>query len=300
MLKLAQILDKEGLPCGLINVITGKGEAAGKRLAEADIDLISFTGSRNTLKKIVSASAKNPKKIICELGGANICAVFSDADLEQAKQNILGSSFMKQGQMCIGTSLVAVEDKIYGDFVSVLAESAKKIKTGDPFDPLTGMGPIISREHLLSLDEKVQKLLSQGAKILCGAKPIEGRGYFYPATIIEVSQPVYEEFFGPVILTTKFKNRQDLEQIINANPTGLVLQLWTKDLQKAKEIAAAAQTGTIWINTFAQMNAGTPFGGAKQSGFGRNLGREGFFEYVQAKHIGIGFGKSPVCGWFGV
>lgn len=300
MLRLMELLDKEGLPSGLINVITGGGAVVGRTLAEGDVDLISFTGSRDTLKKVITASAGNPKKIICELGGANIFAVFPDADLEDAKQNILGSSFMKQGQMCIGTSMVAVEESIYSKFVKEVVESAKKIKTGDPFDPLTGMGAVISKEQLIDLDKRVKALAAKGAKILSGGDIIKGKGYFYPPTIIEVDKPVYEEFFGPVILVTKFKDRNDLQKIIDNNPTGLVLQLWTKDLQKAKEIANSAHSGTIWINTFARMSAKTPFGGVKQSGFGRNLGKEGFFEYVQTKHTGIGFDKSPVSGWFGV
>jgi len=300
MLKLTELLDKEGIPKGLINVITGKGGTIGKALAEEEIDLISFTGSLSTLRKVVEASSKKPKKIICELGGSNIFAVFSDADLEEANQNILGSSFMKQGQMCIGTSMVVVEESIYSKFVEKVVESSKKIKTGNPFDPLTGMGALISKEQLVDLDKRVKALVEKGAKILCGGGIIKGKGYFYPPTIIEVDKPVYEEFFGPVILITKFKDRNDLQKIIDNNPTGLVLQLWTKDLQKAKEMADLAEAGTVWINTFARMSAKTPFGGVKQSGFGRNLGKEGFFEYVQAKHTDIGFDKSPVSGWFGV
>ncbi len=300
MLRLARILHTEGVPLGLISIITGRGDTVGRKLAESEINLLSFTGSRQTLKKIIEASSRSPKKIICELGGANILAVFQDADLEEAKQNILGSVFMKQGQICIGTSLVLVEEGIYDKFVASLVESTKKIKTGDPFNPLTGMGAVISKERLLALDEEIKDVVRQGGKILCGGEPLKGKGYFYPATLIESDRPIYEEFFGPVAIVVKFKDRQELEKVIDTNPTGLVLQVWTKDITKARNLAFSAYAGTVWINTFAQMSASTPFGGVKQSGFGRNLGREGFFEYCQAKHIGIGLGKSPVSGWFGV
>ncbi|MBU2436442.1 MAG: aldehyde dehydrogenase family protein [Candidatus Omnitrophica bacterium] len=299
ILELVKHLDKLDIPKGLINIITGHGETVGKYLAGSDTDIISFTGSRQTLKKIVAQSADNPKKIICELGGCNLTIIFSDADKERALQNILGSSFMKQGQMCIGTSLVLVEEGIYRGFVKELIEKTSKIKLGDPFNPTVGMGPLPSKEHLEDIHRRVEKLRAEGAKILCGGKPPEGRGYFYPSTIIEVRDVIYEEFFAPVILIKSF-NKQEIEKIIGQNPTGLVTQIWTKDLDKANDLAKKANCGTVWINTFAQMTSQTPFGGIGESGWGRNLGKSGFFEYIQHKHIGIGFRRSPVEDWFGV
>lgn len=300
MLELARHIDKLDIPKGLISIVTGKGDAIGKYLAESDVDLISFTGSRNTLKKIVAYSANNPKKIICELGGCNITAVFSDAGQEDAIQNLLAASFMKQGQMCIGTSLVLVEDNIYQDFVNEFVRRSSQIKLGDPFDSTVGVGPLPTKKHLETICNRVAELKSKGGKILCGGKSLDRKGYFYPPTVIEVKEVIYEEFFAPVVLVKSFKNKEEAEEVLCNNPTGLVLQVWTKDMGLANYLAGSTHCGTVWINSFVQMNSATPFGGTGKSGWGRNLGKHGFFEYIQPKHIGIGFKHSPVWGWFGV
>jgi len=299
ILKLAEYVAKSGILKGLINVLTGPGEMIGKSLARSDIDLISFTGSRETLKHIVKESSVEPKKIICELGGCNQAVIFKDADLKQAQENILASSFMKQGQICIGTSLVLIEDSVYPEVISSLVEKTEKITVGDPFDPLTGCGAVISKRHLEELDKKVKDILKTGGRILCGGERLKKKGFFYKPTIIEINKVVYEEFFGPVIMVMPFRNEKQVEEIMEDNPTGLITQIWTSDLKKARKLANDCSAGTVWINTFAQMSSQTPFGGVKKSGFGRNLGVEGFFEYVQAKHVGIGFDSSPVIGWFG-
>lgn len=300
MLELARHIDKLDIPKGLISIVTGKGDAIGKCLAESDVDLISFTGSRNTLKKVVAYSANNPKKIICELGGCNIAAVFSDAGQEDAIQNLLAASFMKQGQMCIGTSLVLVEESMYQNFVNEFVQRSAQIKLGDPFDSTVGLGPLPTKKHLEIIHNRVVELKSKGAKILCGGESLDRKGYFYPPTVIEVKEVIYEEFFAPVVLVKSFKNKEEVGELLCNNPTGLVLQLWTKDMKLANDLAGSTRCGTVWINSFVQMNSATPFGGAGKSGWGRNLGKHGFFEYIQPKHIGIGFKQSPVWGWFGV
>ena len=297
-LKLTAFLDKLDIPKGLINVISGRGEVAGKYLSELNIDLLSFTGSKSTLKKVVAQSAINPKKIICELGGCNLSVIFSDADKKSALSNLLGSSFIKQGQMCIGTSLVLIEDDIYDDFLNKLISQIKSITLGDPFDSTVGMGPLVTEGHLKEVAERVKQLKKKGAKVLAGGRPLERKGYFYPPTLIEIDKVIYEEFFAPIILVKRFKDKE-LEKIIEDNPTGLVMQIWSQDLKKASALAKNSECGTVWINTFAQLSSKTPFGGFKRSGWGRNLGRFGFFEYVQPKHIGIGFKPSQVEGWFG-
>jgi len=300
MLELAKYINELDIPEGLINIVSGKGKTLGKSLAKSSIDIISFTGSRDTLKQVVLESAVEPKKIVCELGGCNISTVFSDADKDEALQNILAASFMKQGQICIGTSLVLVEEDSYQDFVDKLVKAAKTIKVGGPFDSTAGMGPLVTKEHLHNVDKKVKKVLSKGSKLLCGAEPLKTKGYFYPPTVIEVEDIVYEEFFAPVVLVKSFKDKEEAQKILEENPTGLVTQIWTKDLNKANDLAAAVNCGTAWINTFVQMSPQTPFGGAGLSGWGRNLGKAGFFEYIQPKHVGIGFKSSPVKGWFGL
>ncbi len=299
LLELARYLDKLDFPSGLINVVTGKGEKTGKFLASSSIDLISFTGSRESLKRIVSYSASFPKKIICELGGANLTLIFSDVDKRSAIDNLLASSFMKQGQMCIGTSVALIEEDIYDEVIEELVAKVKKIKIGDPFDPTVGMGAIVSKEHLKAVDRHIKEVLTKGAKLLCGGTFLNQKGYFYQPTVIELKDVIYDEFFAPVLLVKKFK-ATDAEKIIEKNPTGLVLQIWTQDTKRAYHLAEEACCGTVWINTFAQLSPQTPFGGMRLSGWGRNLGVEGFMEYSQPKHIGIGLFNSPVEGWFGI
>ena len=227
--------------------------------------------------------------------------VFSDAKRNSCVENILGSSFLKSGQMCIGTSLVLIEEEIYEDFLRELVEKTREItkKIGDPFLPDTGIGALPTREHLDNLSERVKDLEKKGGRILCGGKPLNRKGYFYPPTVIELNKIIYEEFFAPVILVKSFK-RKNAEKIMEENPTGLVLQIWTEDLRMAKELAEKANVGTVWINTFGQISSQTSFGGTKLSGWGRNLGSFGFFEYVQIKHTGIGIKGSAVEGWFGI
>lgn len=299
ILHLAKIMDTLDIPKGLINIVTGRGESVGRALTESEVDILSFTGSRKTLSKVISFIADRPKKIICELGGCNLNVIFSDANQEDALQNLLGSSFIKQGQMCIGTSIALIERDTYSRFVAELLKRIKSIKLGDPFDATVGIGPLATRNHLLEVDKKVKELVDRGGRLLCGGEILKREGYFYPPTVIEVEEVIYEEFFAPVILISKFDSK-GIERMIDNNPTGLVLQVWTNDLDKAQQLADKAECGTVWINTFAQMTPQLPFGGVKLSGWGRTLGKAGFFEYVQSKHIGIGFKKSPVWGWFGV
>lgn len=300
VLELAKIIDTLDIPKGLINIVTGSGEKIGTALAESKVDIISFTGSRRTLKKIVSSSSVYPKKIVCELGGSNCTVVYADADTDEAVQNILGSAFMKQGQICIGTSLVLIEESVYDECIGKILQGVKNITLGDPFSATCGMGALPTKEHRDSVHARVQQLIKEGNRLLTGGE-IPGReGYFYPPTVIETDTVLYEEFFAPVILVKKVRDSDEIIKILHDNPTGLVLQLWSKDIVKLQRIAQSTSCGTIWINTFARMNSSTPFGGTKQSGWGRNLGRAGFFEYVQCRHVGIGFCPSPVSGWFGI
>jgi acyl-CoA reductase-like NAD-dependent aldehyde dehydrogenase len=297
ILELCNYLDKIDLPKGLINVVTGKGQTLGRALAKSKVDLISFTGSLNTLKSIIQDSVDYPKKIICELGGCNLAVVFSDASFKKAIDNIFSSCFIKSGQMCIGTSLILIEEEIYQKFIAEFIKKTKDLKVGDPFLPQTNLGPLVSKRHLEEIDKKVKELIKKGAKLLVGGNPLKQKGYFYAPTVLELNEIIYEELFAPVVLVKSFKRNQILK-ILEENPALLVLQIWTDDLSLAQDLAKKVSCGTVWINTFAQMSSFSPFGGTKLSGWGRNLGRFGFFEYIQSKHIGIGLNKGPAEGWF--
>lgn len=296
LLTLAKYLHELEFPRGLINFITGDGPVIGKALASSEVDIISFTGSNATFQEVFR-SITRPKKLLCELSGANMAIIFSDADKEEAIENLVASTFMKQGQMCIGTSVALVEEDIYEGCLAMLVEKTEKIKTGNPLTPTTHMGPVRSKGHLEKVMGNVERFKKKG-KIITGGKRIETQGYFFEPTIIEIREMIYEECFDPILLIKRCK-KADIEQLIEENPTGLVLQIWTQDMKKAHSLAMQAHCGTVWINTFAQMDTSTPFGGCKKSGWGRVLGQWGLLEYLQPKHIGICYNKSRVSGWFG-
>lgn len=296
VLTLAKYLQELDLPHGLINFITGEGPEIGAALAASDVDIISFTGSEKTVCKIM-ARLKKPKKMICELGGANIAVILEDANLHEAVENILASAFMKQGQMCIGTSIVLVEKEIYDDVLSMLVARVKKLRLGDPLATTTHIGPLRSKAHLERLIEKIKSLMFNSRLVVGGYRP-PMRGYFLEPTLIEIDELIYEECFGPLVLIKRCC-WDEIKDAIYLNPTGLTLQIWTRDLEKAQALAMKTACGTVWVNTFAQMNTSTPFGGCKRSGWGRALGKYGLYEYLQLKHIGISFGKSQSSGWFG-
>jgi len=296
LLTLAKYLHELEFPRGLINFVTGEGPIIGKALAASDVDIISFTGSGDTLHQIFQQMTR-PKKLLCELGGVNMMAIFADADKEEALENLLASTFMKQGQMCIGTSVALVAEDIYDEFMALLVGKTEKIKMGNPLSSTTHMGPLRSKGHLEKVMRKVARL-KRGGRIITGGKRIEGQGYFFEPTVIEVNEMIYEECFDPILLVKKCKQKE-IEMLIEGNPTGLVLQIWTQDIKKAHALAMKARCGTVWVNTFAQMDASTPFGGCKESGWGRVLGKWGLFEYLQPKHIGFCFTKSQASGWFG-
>ena len=296
LLTLAKYLHEMEFPRGLINFITGEGPIIGRALAASDVDIISFTGSGDTAQEIFKQITR-PKKLLCELSGVNMSAIFADADKGEALENLLASTFMKQGQMCIGTSIALIEEDIYDEFLSMLVSKTEKIKLGDPLSSTTHMGPLRSKGHLEKVMNKVEKFKNTG-RIVTGGKRIDMRGYFFEPTVIEIERMVYEECFDPILLVKKC-NREEMELLIEDNPTGLILQIWTRDIKKAQALAMQAHYGTVWINTFAQMDTTTPFGGCKGSGWGRVLSKWGLFEYLQPKHIGLCFAKSQASGWFG-
>jgi len=296
LLTLAKYLHEMEFPRGLINFITGEGPVIGKALAASDVDIISFTGSGDTLQEVFKQITR-PKKLLCELSGVNIAAIFADANQEEALENLIASTFMKQGQMCIGTSVALVEEDIYKEFLSQLVSKTEKIKVGDPLSSTTHMGPLRSKGHLEKVMNKVERLKKSG-RVITGGKRIEMQGYFFEPTVIEINEMIYEECFDPILLVKKC-NHEEMEMLIENNPTGLVLQVWTQDMKKAHALAMQAHYGTIWVNTFAQMDTTTPFGGCKASGWGRVLSKWGLFEYLQPKHIGLCFAKSQASGWFG-
>jgi betaine-aldehyde dehydrogenase len=293
-LELAKIIDAAGVPQGVVNVLVGAGEAIGKALClDKRVDMISFTGSNEIGKKILEYASGNVKKLTMELGGKSASLVLKDADLEPAVNGSLCAIFLNQGQMCTAMSRILVEDEIYAKFLGDFVARAQKIKLGDGSDFQTQMGPLISesqRQKVLGFVEEAKK---EGARVLCGGKIPQGQefkeGFFFEPTVLTDVKPqakiFKEEVFGPVVTISKFSHIDDGIKLANATDFALAVAIWTKDESKAKAISAQINAGIVWVNTYGMFFNELPYGGFKQSGFGRELGREGFLEYTRLKNI---------------
>ena len=293
-LELAKIAQEVGFPKGVINVIPGPGEEAGRILcSDEGIDMVSFTGSNIVGKKIIEYSANSVKKLIMELGGKSASIVLADADLELAVNGSLCSIFLNQGQMCTAMSRILIDESIYNEFVNQFVEKAKRIKLGDALDFQTQIGPLASkfqRDKVISYIKKAEK---EGVKLLSGGKiPVDKdlvKGFFYEPTVFEGVNPesaiFKEEIFGPVVALIKFSSTDEAIKLANNSDFGLAACIWSKNQENAKQIAKKISSGTVWINTYGMFFNELPYGGFKQSGFGKELGREGFLEYTRLKNV---------------
>ncbi len=294
VLELAKIIQKSGLPAGVVNVINGSGPKIGETLcSDKRVDMISFTGSNEVGKQILQYSAKNVKKLIMELGGKSASLIFDDVDLEVAVNSALTSIFLNQGQMCTAMSRIFVQANIYDKFLKSFVEKAQRIKIGlaDNFE--TQMGPLISDAQRKKVLAYIEKAKAEGAKVICGGKIPENvelkNGYFFEPTVLVGVNPrahiFKEEVFGPVVLIHKFSDADEAVALANNTDFALAACIWSKDLARAQELAKKINAGTVWINTYGMFYNALPYGGFKQSGFGKELGREGFLEYLGLKNI---------------
>jgi phenylacetaldehyde dehydrogenase len=293
-LRLGEILLEAGIPEGVVNIVTGFGETAGAALAgHNDVDKIAFTGSTEVGKLIVKAATGNLKKVSLELGGKSPNVIFKDAgDLETAIAGAANAIFFNHGQCCCAGSRLMVEKDIFEEVVSGVANHAKKIKLGSGLDADTQMGPLVSDEQL----QRVTNYMSQGKK--AGACYVTGgsrhgqQGYFVQPTVIKDVRPdmsiVQEEIFGPVVVAEPFTKIEEVIPRANNTEYGLAAGVWTKDIAKAHRIAAAIKAGTVWVNCYNVFDAALPFGGYKQSGWGREMGHAVLELYTQTKAVVIG------------
>jgi len=293
-LALGEIVQTAGLPNGVVNIVNAVGYELGKVLcADKRIDLISFTGSNASGKAIIEYSSKNVKKLIMELGGKSASLVLDDADLELAVNGSLCSIFLNQGQMCTAMSRIFVQEGIYERFLADFVDKAKRIKLGDGLDYQTQMGPLISANQRKRVLEFLDKARKEGARIACGGQiPTELKlknGYFItPAVLTEVSlqmQVFQEEVFGPVAIVEKFSNVNHGIELANSSDFALASCVWSRNQAKAEQIAGQLNAGTVWINTYGMFFNELAYGGFKQSGFGKELGRAGFLEYTRLKNV---------------
>lgn len=287
-LKIDEILKEAGLPEGVFNTITGDG-TTGKNLVSSKVNMISFTGSSVVGKDVASNSGKDFKKVVLELGGSDPCIIFDDAILEQAINAALFGRFLNCGQVCTAAKRIFVDGKIYDSFIEKFVQKVKILKVGNPLERKTEIGPIVSKAQLESLEIQVKDAINKGAKLLCGGKRLEGKGYFYEPTVLaDITDEMLvakEEVFGPVAPIFSFGSTEEAIKMANNTKYGLGASVWTKDSEKAEKVTNSIESGMVWINDFGTPYPQCPQGGIKESGIGRELSKYGILEFCNMKTI---------------
>lgn len=288
-LRLGELLQEAGLPDGVVNIVTGHGDAGAALTAHPDVDKISFTGSTEVGKKIVHAAAGNLKKLTLELGGKSANVVFADADLPTAVPAASNAIFSNAGQACNAASRLYIERSVFDEVVDGVCSYAENIVLGPGVDPNTEMGPLVSDEQMRRVLGYLDAGRADGAVAATGGEKHGGKGYFVTPTVLTETRPemsvVREEIFGPVVVAIPFDDPEQIATAANDTPFGLAAGVFTQDISKAYRTAAQLKAGSIWINTYHVLNAAVPFGGYKQSGWGRELGHTALEDYLETKSI---------------
>jgi phenylacetaldehyde dehydrogenase len=289
-LRLGELILEAGFPEGVVNIVPGYGETAGAALAaHNDVDKIAFTGSTEVGKLIVHAATGNLKRVSLELGGKSPNVIFKDADLDVAIPGAASGIFFNQGQCCCAGSRLYVEKDVFDKVIEGISANAKKIRVGSGLDPKTQMGPLVSEEQLNRVCGYLESGFSQGAKAAAGGQKKGDKGYFVEPTVLvdttEDMKVVQEEIFGPVVVAMPFSSTEEIIPRANDNVYGLAAGIWTRDISKAHRMAESLQAGTVWINCYNIFDAALPFGGYKQSGWGREMGHDVLNNYTQTKAV---------------
>jgi len=295
-LKFGEVLEKVGLPAGVVNIITGPGSSLGTYLSShPGINMVSFTGSSETGKAIMAAASTTVKRLHLELGGKNPFIVLEDADLDKAVESGVRGIIANSGQVCGSPGRFYVQEKIYDRFVEKFVESAKKVVVGDPTDRATQMGPVASAVQRDSIESYIKSGIDEGALLLLGgerpAQPPLDKGYFVMPTVFsEVKQNMKiarEEIFGPVACILRFSSEEQVIELANDSVYGLCASVWTKDMAKGMRMTRELQAGSVWVNSTSAPMAELPWGGFKESGIGKEYSVVGFDDVTQLKVVGI-------------
>jgi len=297
-LKLAELAAEAGLPAGVLNVVTGSGSVVGGALVEhAGVDKVAFTGATSTGQGILRSSADTLKKITLELGGKSPNIVLADADLDAAVKGATMGIFYGKGEVCAAGSRLLVEKSIAEEFIDRVVERTERMVPGDPMDPKTRLGAIVSKEQMETVLGYVDAGKSEGARLRTGGERADigsGKGYFLrPAVFDQVDNRMkiaQEEIFGPVLATITFEDEEDAIAQANDTPYGLAAAVWSRDIGRAHRLARRLQAGTVWVNTYNRYDAAAPFGGYKESGYGRELGVHALEHYTQVKNVWVDLG----------
>ena len=301
LFEFAKLIEKTGIPKGVVNIITGFGDPCGKALTSHSlVERIAFTGGPETARHIIRNSADNLSEVSLELGGKSPVAVFEDADQENALNGITAGIFGASGQSCIAGSRLYIQNSIYENFLEKLVKRANKIKLGPPMKSDTQMGPLSSLKQLEIIEKNIKLTLDQGGKLKCGGKrhTLSNKGYYFPPTIIECKNhnlPTAEnELFGPVLSVMKFDNEEEVVKKMNDNQYGLSSGIYTKNINRGLRVSKAIRAGITFVNTYRLISPSAPFGGMKDSGYGKEAGIESIKDYTRIKTTWFNTSNEPM------